>query len=51
MFYVGQDELNGAGLGLFTAKTAVKALKGSIRYEKVNSGDFQTLFEIVLTNL
>lgn len=46
MFFVGQDYIQGAGLGLYAVKTAVKVLKGEIKLVSSVRGD--TTFEINL---
>ncbi|QSE96174.1 sensor histidine kinase [Fulvivirga lutea] len=46
MFFVGQDYIQGAGLGLYAVKTAVKVLKGDIKL--INNKPGQTTFEVTL---
>ena len=48
MFYIGSDTENGAGLGLYTVRTAVKVLKSEIRVTRNASKDEATTFELSL---
>lgn len=48
MFYVGHEEVTGAGLGLYTVKTAVKVLNGQVRLVSNAISDSKTTFEVVL---
>ena len=45
MFFVGHDQIAGAGLGLYTVKTAVKILNGRVRYLHEEG---KTTFEIII---
>ncbi|MEQ8927858.1 MAG: two-component regulator propeller domain-containing protein [Fulvivirga sp.] len=46
MFFVGQEYIQGAGLGLYAVKTAVKVLKGEIKLVSNKAG--QTCFEVLI---
>nr|WP_246205982.1 sensor histidine kinase [Fulvivirga aurantia] len=48
MFYVGQLDIRGVGLGLYTVKTAVKVLNGTIRLLENARNEKHTTFEIRL---
>jgi len=48
MFYVGQEKIQGTGLGLYTVKTAVKVLKGRIALIENARVDEFTTFEVRL---
>lgn len=47
MFFVGQDNIRGAGLGLYTVQTAVRVLRGKVKLVK-SSKDSGTTFEVLL---
>ena len=47
MFFVGQDVIQGAGLGLYTVKSAVRVLRGKIRLVK-SELDGGSVFEVIL---
>ncbi|UII30334.1 ATP-binding protein [Fulvivirga ulvae] len=46
MFFVGQDNIRGTGLGLYTAQTAAKVLRGKVKL--VKSDEAGTTFEVIL---
>jgi signal transduction histidine kinase/ligand-binding sensor domain-containing protein len=46
MFFVGNDNIKGEGLGLYAVKMAVKKLNGSVQLVKTNKK--LTIFEVVL---
>ncbi|HNP18551.1 MAG TPA: two-component regulator propeller domain-containing protein [Fulvivirga sp.] len=50
MFYVGNDSISSAGLGLYTVKTAAKVLKSQVKLIKNAVVDGITTFEILFTN-
>ncbi len=50
MFYVGNDSISSAGLGLYTVKTAAKVLKSQVKLVKNAVVDGITTFEILFTN-
>lgn len=48
MFFVGQDEVSGTGLGLYTVKTATKVLKGEVKLKANAIDGGYTIFELTL---
>lgn len=48
MFYVGNDNISSAGLGLYTVRTATKVLKSSIELTHNSLTDGKTTFKLTL---
>ncbi|MBL6449470.1 hypothetical protein JMN32_24370 [Fulvivirga sp. 29W222] len=47
MFFVGQDDIQGSGLGLYTVQTAAKVLRGRVKLVKSSEGS-GTTFEVIM---
>lgn len=45
MFYIGNEGSRGSGLGLYITRKATHALKGTVKYKRVED---QTIFEVIL---
>ncbi len=50
MFYVGNDNVNSSGLGLYTVRTAAKALNSEVKLSANSRKGGKTVFDILLTD-